>query len=60
MNLQIFSDMLCSVGIIGGADGPTKIIITSSSLGDYILIGVLAAIFIGLIFLYFYIKKKRK
>ena len=47
-----------SVGIIGGADGPTAIYISSSA-GSLFTIGA-AAVFIGGIITYLAIRKKRK
>lgn len=46
------------IGIIGGADGPTAIYISSSS-GSLYAIGA-AAVFIGGIIAYLAIRKKRK
>ena len=57
---KIISKTHCSVGIIGGADGPVNFWVSSSDFSDYILIGVLALVLTGLILLYFYVKKKRK
>jgi len=48
---------LCT-GIIGGADGPTAILVTSNPI-DWVIIAVLAAVFAGLVAL-FAIKIKRR
>lgn len=55
--MRLLPFLTASVGIIGGADGPTRVFITGSA-RDYIIIGVLAVVFIALIVIF--IKKKKK
>ena len=45
-----------SIGIIGGADGPTKIIISGNPLPEIIAVAVIAAVIVGVVVLL----KKRK
>ena len=45
-----------SIGIIGGADGPTKIIISGNPLLEIIAVAVIAVIIVGVVV--FFIKSK--
>lgn len=52
-----------SVGIIGGADGPTAILVTAAPLSEWIgvlVAGVIAAIIVGVIVAAVVIKKRNK
>ena len=54
--IQVKRKINSSIGIIGGADGPTKIFISGNPLPGIIAVAVMAAIIVGIVI----ILKKRK
>lgn len=49
-----------SIGVIGGADGPTKIVVSSSPIMPYIIAGIAALVVIGVVLLVVGLIKKEK
>lgn len=51
---------IASIGVIGGADGPTSIVVTSSPIMPYIIAGIAILVVIGVVLLIVGLIKKTK
>ncbi len=54
------AEIFSSVGIIGGADGPTSIVVAGPDDGSLIFFGIAAAVVIAAAVILIYVKNKGK